>query len=154
MERGVDAGKIPHRGVSNLDCDVDDMDELVAASDDACHSDQILHNLSRRKPEHHLLPRLADHSLTIMAESLAKQERPVDNPALADMAADRGATHAQVALASLLALNGVIAFFEADSVALTRENGAAADLVLAPDVLNRSDVAYPKLTGSVPLVML
>lgn len=48
MEALKSAGKIRHWGVSNLD--TDDMNELVAAGGEACATDQILYNLTRRGP--------------------------------------------------------------------------------------------------------
>lgn len=67
MERLVDAGKILRWGVSNLDAD--DMEELVASGGEACVTDQILYNLTRRGPEHDLLPWLAEHVTPTMAYS-------------------------------------------------------------------------------------
>lgn len=54
MERLVSAGKILRWGVSNLD--ENDMDELDAAGGARCQTDQILYNLTRRGPEHNLIP--------------------------------------------------------------------------------------------------
>lgn len=58
MEALVAAGKIVRWGVSNFD--TDDMDDLIAASGDRCSTNQILYNLTRRSPEHELLPWLAE----------------------------------------------------------------------------------------------
>ncbi len=73
MEALVTAGKIRHWGVSNLD--VDDMEELVAASGAACVTDQILYNLGRRGPERELLPWLTEHGMSAMAYSPVEQGR-------------------------------------------------------------------------------
>ena len=54
MEKLVAAGKIRRWGVSNLD--TADMNELVAVGGNACATDQVLYNLSRRGLEHDLLP--------------------------------------------------------------------------------------------------
>ena len=152
MVRLVDAGKIVRWGVSNLD--VDDMDELLEAGGEACVTDQILYNLTRRGPEHDLLPWLAKQGMPPMAYSPVEQGRLVREPVLADLAADLNVTPTQVALAWMLARDGVIAIPKAGSVAHVRENRAAAELVLAPDTMARLDAAFPPPTGPVPLEML
>ncbi len=93
MERLVDAGKILRWG------DTDDMEELIAAGGRACATDQILYNLTRRGPEHDLLPWLATHTIPVMAYSPVEQGRLVADAELCSLAADLGATPAQVALA-------------------------------------------------------
>lgn len=152
MERLVDAGKILRWGVSNLD--MEDMTELFSAGGGACATDQILYNLTRRGPEHDLLPWLAGHGLPTMAYSPVEQGRLPRDRALADLAADLGATPAQLALAWLLARDGVIAIPKAGSVAHVQENRAAADLILTPETIARLDAAFPPPTGPVPLEML
>lgn len=152
MNKLVAAGKILRWGVSNLD--VDDMEELVGAGGHACATDQILYNLTRRGPEHDLMPWLARRAMPAMAYSPVEQGRLVSEPALAGIAADLGATPTQVAVAWLLARNGVVAIPKAGSVVHVRENRAAADLVLAPDTMKRLDTAFPAPTGPVALEML
>jgi diketogulonate reductase-like aldo/keto reductase len=152
MEALVAAGKILRWGVSNLD--TDDMAELVASGGDACATDQILYNLSRRGPEHDLAPWLAVHGMPLMAYSPIEQGRLVGDTALGEMAADRGATPAQVALAWLLARDGVIAIPKAGTAAHVRDNRAAADLVLTAEDLARLNQAFPPPSAPVPLEML
>lgn len=152
MERLVDAGKVLHWGVSNLD--VDDMEDLVEAGGVACQTDQILYNLSRRGPERDLLPWLAERSIPVMAYSPVEQGRLLGDRVLMEVAEEVQATSAQVALAWLLARDGVIAIPKAGSVAHVQENRAAADLVLPPDASDRLDEAFPAPTGPVPLEML
>lgn len=67
MEALKTAGKIRHWGVSNLD--TADMEDLIAAGGRACVTGQILYNLSRRGPEHDLLPWLQNHAMPVMAYS-------------------------------------------------------------------------------------
>jgi diketogulonate reductase-like aldo/keto reductase len=152
MERLVDAGKILRWGVSNLD--TEDMEALVAAGGGACATDQILYNLTRRGPEHDLLPWLSGRSVPAMAYSPVEQGRLVRSRVLAEIAADLGATPAQVALAWLLARDGVITIPKAGSVAHVAENRVAADLVLGPETIARLHAAFPPPTGRVPLEML
>lgn len=152
MERLVDAGKILRWGVSNLG--IDAMAELFAAGGGACATDQILYNLTRRGPEYDLLPWLADHGLPTMAYSPVEQGRLPHDRALADVAFDLGATPAQLALAWLLAQDGVMVIPKAGSSAHVQENRAAADLILAPETMARLDLAFPRPTEPVPLEML
>ena len=152
MERLVDAGKILRWGVSNLD--TDDMEELVAAGGKACATDQILYNLTRRGPEHDLLPWLAARRMPVMAYSPVEQGRLVADEGLRTLAGELGVTPAQVALAWLLAREGVIAIPKAGTVEHVRENRAAADLALSPETVARLDAMFPLPSGPVPLAML
>jgi diketogulonate reductase-like aldo/keto reductase len=152
MERLVDAGKILRWGVSNLDAD--DMEELVASGGDACATDQILYNLTRRGPEHDLLPWLAEHAIPTMAYSPVEQGRLVGHAGLCSLADELGATPAQLALAWLLARDNVIANPKAGRVAHVRDNRAAADLTLNASVLDRLDKLFPRPKGRMPLEML
>jgi len=146
------AGKIRHWGVSNLD--TDDMEELVEAGGSACVTDQILYNLTRRGPEHDLLPWLAENGMTAMAYSPVEQGRLIGNRKLAALATDLGVTAAQLALAWTLRQPGLIAIPKAASVEHVRENRAAADLVLTTEILAQLDAAFPAPRDRRPLEML
>ncbi|WP_230628509.1 aldo/keto reductase [Sphingomonas sp. Leaf37] len=152
MERLVDAGKILRWGVSNLD--TGDMEELVAAGGEACATDQILYNLTRRGPEHDLLPWLAARGMPVMAYSPVEQGRLVADEGLCSLASGLGVTPAQVGLASLLARDGVMVIPKASTVEHVRENLAAADLALSPEVTARLDAMFPPPSGPVALDML
>lgn len=152
MERLVDAGKILRWGVSNLD--TDDMEELVAAGGTNCATDQILYNLTRRGPEHDVLPWLAQRGIPVMAYSPVEQGRLAAHPALGALAADRHVTAAQLALAWLLARDDVIAIPKAGTLAHVHANRAAADLTLTPADLARLDHLFPRPTRPVSLEML
>jgi diketogulonate reductase-like aldo/keto reductase len=152
MERLVAAGKILRWGVSNLD--TDDMAELVASGGDACQTDQILYNLTRRGPEHDLLPWLARHRMPVMAYSPVEQGRLLAHRGLGDIARERGVTPAQLALAWLLTRDGVMPIPKAGSVAHVRDNRAALDLTLSDDELRRLDAIFPPPQGLEPLAML
>jgi len=152
MEALKAAGKIRHWGVSNLD--TDDMEDLLAAGGDACSTDQILYNLTRRGPEHDLLPWLRDHAMPVMAYSPVEQGRLVAHADLAAIAERLNATPAQVALAWTLHRDGVIAIPKAGSVAHVQENRAAADLTLPDAVLAALDKAFPRPRERRPLEML
>ncbi|TPG15363.1 aldo/keto reductase [Sphingomonas oligophenolica] len=152
MEALRSAGKIRHWGVSNLD--PDDMIELVGAGGRDCVTDQILYNLTRRGPEHDLLPWLEDHAMPAMAYSPVEQGRLLADLALARVAEAVGATPAQVALAWTLRRDGVIAIPKAGTAAHVRENRAAADLILSDADLAALDDAFPRPQGRGPLEML
>lgn len=152
MERLREAGKIARWGVSNLDSD--DMEELFAAGGVACQTDQILFNLTRRGPEHRLLPWLSTHRVPVMAYSPVEQGRLLRHRGLAEMAEVLHATPAQVALAWLLASDGVVAIPKSGSIAHVRENREAADLELTDDDMLRLDVLFPRPRKSLPLEML
>ena len=152
MEALKAAGKIRHWGVSNLDTGA--MAELLAAGGGACATDQILYNLTRRGPEHDLLPWLAERAIPIMAYSPVEQGRLLSNPALVGLAERKGATPAQVALAWVMGSAGVIAIPKAGNAAHVRKNRAAVDLVLSEGDLAALDAAFPRPRGRRPLEML
>ena len=152
METLRAAGKIRHWGVSNLD--TGDMDELRAGGGDGCAVDQILYNLTRRGPEHDLLPWLEAHGIPAMAYSPVEQGRLLADQTLRRIAGSIGATPAQVALAWTLRRGKVIAIPKAGSVAHVRDNRAAADLMLSDDDLAALDAAFPAPRGRRPLEML
>ncbi|WP_137898770.1 aldo/keto reductase [Sphingomonas sp. 2SG] len=152
MERLVAEGKILRWGVSNLD--TDDMDELIAAGGAACATDQILYNLTRRGPEHDLLPWLAQRAIPVMAYSPVEQGRLAAHPGLRALAAEKDVTAAQLALAWLLARDDVIAIPKAATLAHVEANRAAADLTLTREDLARLDQLFPRPARPVPLEML
>ena len=144
------AGSIARWGVSNFD--VDDMAELAALSDD-CALNQVWYSLGERDPEFALLPWLRQHRMPLMAYSPVDQGRAADDPVLAEIAAARGLTPVQVALASLLAQPEVIAIPKATGAAHLRENLAAVDVTLGVDELQAIDLRFPRPTCKMPLAM-
>lgn len=144
----VSAGKIRHWGVSNLD--LADMRELPGF----CQTNQILYNLSRRGPEHDLLPWHASAGMPVMAYSPVEQGRLLGSPVLAEVAGRHGATPAQVALAWVLRLPYVNAIPKAGTVAHVRENALASELRLSSEDLADLDRAFPPPDGPEPLAML
>ena len=152
MEALKRAGKIRHWGVSNLD--VDDMEELVEAGGTGCVTDQILYNLTRRGPDHELLPWLAKSGMSAMAYSPVEQGRLVRNATLSEIATGLGLSAAQVALAWSLRHPGVIVIPKAGRASHVRDNREAAELELEAATLARLDAAFPPPRGRVPLEML
>jgi diketogulonate reductase-like aldo/keto reductase len=162
LEQTVDAfatlqeqGKIRHWGVSNFD--MDDMVDLLALSrgrGEACATNQVLYNLTRRGIEFDLMPLCRDHGMPLMAYSPIEQGRMLRNPELGKIAKGLGATPAQVALAWLIQQDGVIAIPKATNPAHFRENMAAIDLELDDVALAALDRAFPPPRKREPLGML
>ncbi|MFE0179798.1 aldo/keto reductase [Streptomyces olivaceus] len=150
FESLVREGAIRSWGVSNLD--VDDLADLPPGA--SPQTDQVLYNLSRRGPEHSLLPRCRELSIPVMAYSPVEQGRLLGHPALRDVAAAHGATPAQIALAWVLRHEDVIAIPKASSRAHVEENRAALDVVLTAEDLAMLDRAFPPPESRGPLEML
>jgi diketogulonate reductase-like aldo/keto reductase len=157
FERLVAQGKIGGWGVSNFD--VDDLDALAALPAGArCATNQIYYALSQRGPEFELLPRMAALGMPAMAYSPLDEGRLVQHPALRPIAAELGASCAQVALAWLLAAGvrapGVIAIPKSGSVERVLDNAGAAALVLEPRHLAALDRAFAPPRRKAPLAMI
>jgi diketogulonate reductase-like aldo/keto reductase len=149
----MEAGKIRHWGVSNLD--TDDMEELVELPGAAdCATNQVLYNLTRRGVEFDLLPWCRKRSIPIMAYSPIEQGRMLGHTALKTVAARHDATPAQVALAWLLRQPDIIVIPKAMNPAHVKENRVALDLRLTGDDLADLDKAFPPPARKKPLEML
>jgi len=152
MERARAAGKIARWGVSNLD--VDDLLELEAALPD-CATDQVLLNLEHRGAEFDLLPFCATQEMPVMAYSPVGQGGSLlRHPVLVQLAAARGATPAQLALAWTLSLPNVVSIPKAATLAHVRDNAAAAEIVFTPEEVAALDAAFPPPQRKRPLAML
>lgn len=148
----MEAGKIRHWGVSNLD--VADMAELTTLpGGDTAAVDQVLYNLSRRGVEWDLLPWCREAGVTVMAYSPIEQARLVKAEALGAVARALGATPAQVALAWVLQ-QGVAAIPRSGAPDHVRENRGAVDLHLPAEAFDALDEAFPPPGGPTPLEML
>jgi diketogulonate reductase-like aldo/keto reductase len=152
MERAREAGKIARWGVSNFD--VDDLRELGPALAD-CATNQVLWNLEARGVEFDLLPFCTRHAMPVMAYSpIGQGGALLRNTALRAVAARRGVTPAQVALAFVLRRPGVIAIPKAADPGHVRQNAAAAGMALAPEDLAALDAGFPPPSRKRPLAML
>ncbi|NMO94037.1 aldo/keto reductase [Actinomycetospora sp. TBRC 11914] len=149
FEELLEEGSIRAWGVSNLD--VHDLDDLPDGAVPA--ADQVLYNLTRRGPEANLFPRCARTGVTIMAYSPVEKGRLLDHPDLVRVAAERGATPAQVALAWSVRRDDVVAVPKAVRIAHVEENAAALRLELTAEELAALDHAFPA-PGVVPLETL
>ncbi len=149
----VHAGKIRRWGVSNFD--MDDMRELFAVpGGEACATNQVLYNVTRRGPAFDLIPWLAERAMPLMAYSPVEQGRLPRGGALEAVAAKHGVGSFQVALAWLLRQPHVIAIPKAGRAEHVRDNQGALALDLDGDDLARIDAAFPPPAGKRPLEML
>ncbi len=149
----VHAGKIRRWGVSNFD--TDDMRELFAVpGGEACATNQVLYNVTRRGPAFDLIPWLAERAMPLMAYSPVEQGRLPRGGALEAVAAKHGVGSFQVALAWLLRQPHVIAIPKAGRADHVRDNQGALALDLDGDDLARIDAAFPPPARKRPLEML
>lgn len=147
------AGKILAWGVSNFD--LGEMEEVAEASGgDACATNQVLYNLSRRGIEFDLVPWCRKRHIPIMAYSPIEQGRILTHTVLREVAKRHDATPAQVALAWLTHQVGVITIPKAGSKAHVAEDLAALELKLTKDDLTTLDRAFPPPRSAQPLDML
>ncbi|VVD89004.1 aldo/keto reductase [Pandoraea fibrosis] len=147
------AGKIRHWGVSNFD--VDDMEELFdARGGNACATNQVLYNLSRRGPDFDLKPWLAERGMPMMAYSPIEQGRLATKAGLDDIARAHHVEPLQIALAWVLHRPGVIAIPKASTADHVRANRAAHDIVLSPEELALLDHHFEAPSRKRPLEMI
>lgn len=147
------AGKIRHWGVSNFDrSDLAELDTHALGS--AVATNQVLYNLTRRGIEYDVLPACQRLDIPVMAYSPIEQGRLLDHADLGDVARRHGVTPAQVALAWVLRLDGVLPIPKASSPAHVDDNHAALDLELTDDDLGVLDRAFPAPVSAQPLEML
>ena len=145
-----EAGKIRRFGVSNFD--TDDMEELwETPSGQGCQTNQILYNLSRRWPEAALMDWSRRHSQPLMIYSPLEQGRLPEGGALGAIAAERGVTPMQVALAWVLRHEDMFVVPKASRIAHVDENLGALDIMLTDDELAALDTAFPPPAGDAPL---
>jgi diketogulonate reductase-like aldo/keto reductase len=153
MEALVHAGLIACWGVSNFDAP--DVDELVAVpGGDHVQTDQVLYNLARRGPEYDLVPMCRELGMPLMAYSPVDHGRLLQQPAVRRMAADKGVTPAQLAIAWVLRLPDVFAVAKASTRAHVIENRAAMEIGFSQDELDQLDRIFPPPMAKVSLEVL
>lgn len=152
FERLRQRGLIRHWGVSNFD--LADMQELAALPQGAqCAANQVWYSLTRRGVEFDLLPWQQARRMPLMAYS------PIDQGALADyaglrrLAAERGLTPVQLALARLLAEAGVMVIPKSSDPARLRRNFEAAALTLDDATRAQIDDLFPPPRRKLPLAV-
>jgi diketogulonate reductase-like aldo/keto reductase len=143
FERLKESGKIGAYGVSNFDADdLEEAWELQLGQNIA--TNQILYNLTRRNVEHAVLPWCRERHIPVMAYSPVEQGRLLQNRKLIDIARQREATPAQIALTWLLAQDEVIVIPKAGDPQHVEENRGAADIELTAAELTELDRAFPR----------
>jgi diketogulonate reductase-like aldo/keto reductase len=147
-----EAGKIRGWGVSNFD--VADLEEAIAIAGEgriACN--QVLYHLEERAIEHRVLPFCEGHGIAVVAYSPFGSARfpgprSAGGRALSEIAAARGASARQVALAFLVRHPSVWAIPKTARADHAASNAAAGDLELSPEEIRRIERAFPR--GRVP----
>jgi diketogulonate reductase-like aldo/keto reductase len=145
-------GKIRAFGVSNFD--IEDLEAARSVDCGAMAVNQLLYHLNQRGPEFALLQHQHGLGIASMAYSPLDEGRLLTQPALKRIARAAGVTPAQLALAWLLARTDVCAIPKTSSLQRVKENCAACELDLAPDVLKALDAAFPPPTCALPLAMI
>jgi diketogulonate reductase-like aldo/keto reductase len=146
------AGKIADFGVSNFD--TDDMEEAAGLDKGLTASNQVLYCLTRRGPEHDLLPWMRRRSIPLMAYSPLDQGRLLGSAPLRQIAGEVGCTPAQLAIAWLLAQPGVVTIPKSSTRERVKENWEALGVTLSPEVLGALDRAFPPPRHKQSLEML
>jgi diketogulonate reductase-like aldo/keto reductase len=147
------AGKIRHWGVSNVDLDLaNELRNIPGGA--AAQANQVLYNLGERGIEWNLLPWLRGHRVPVMAYSPFDEGRLLRKRALVEFAKRHAMTPAQVALAWLMAQDGVIAIPKTGSRERVEENAAALEHPLTKSQLQELDHLFPPPDGPRPLAMI
>jgi diketogulonate reductase-like aldo/keto reductase len=152
FQRLRQAGKIADFGVSNFD--TDDMEEAARLDKGLTGTNQVLYCLSRRGPEFDLLPWMRKRSIPLMAYSPLDQGRLLGNGTLKKLAAEVGCTPAQLAIAWLLAQDGVVTIPKSSTRGRVKENLGAVDVKLSPQILAALDKNFPPPKKKQSLEML
>lgn len=129
------SGVVRRVGVSNFDVPL--MEEAVALCDTPLATNQVRYSLLHREPvENGVLTYCQDHGILLTAYSPIKNG-VLENPVVRELAQERDATPAQIALAWLLAQPRVITIPKTGNLARGRENLAALDVELSGDDMAR-----------------
>jgi diketogulonate reductase-like aldo/keto reductase len=148
FEELVERGLVRAWGVSNFDEDAL-AQALAIAGPGRIACNQVFYNLEVRAIEHAVLPFCEEHGIAVVAYSpLGAGTFPGSKSnggrVLAEIAAARGATPRQAALAFLVRRPSLFAIPKAARPEHAQENAAAGDLELAPDEIARLDEAFPR----------
>jgi len=141
------AGKIRCYGVSNFDeRELAEAVRIAGAGRIACN--QVLYHLGERRIEHAVLPFCEAHGVAVVGYSPFGSGRFPDprsggGRVLAEIAAKRGATPRQVALAFLVRRPSLFAIPKSSHPDRVVENAGAAKLALGADEIARIEAAFP-----------
>ena len=151
-------GSIRAWGVSNFDRS--DLEECVdLPGGDHVAANQVLYGLEHRGMEWEVAPWCRERAITIMAysplgSSSSALRRLLGERALKAVAARRGASPAQVALAWTLRNPGVVVIPKAARIEHVRENAGALAIELDDTDLRELDAAFPPPRRGTSLEML
>jgi diketogulonate reductase-like aldo/keto reductase len=148
FEALAESGKILSWGVSNFDvADLEEVAALAGAGHPACN--QVLYHLQERAIEHAVLPWCREHGTAVVAytpfgesaKAFEAKSRP--GRVLHDIAAERGATARQVALAFLLRHPDTFVIPKASRIEHVEENAGAGSLTLGDSEVARIGAGFP-----------
>lgn len=144
---------VRHVGVSNFD--VPELEEALAADGgEVLCTNQILHNLVRRRVERRLLPACHEREVRVMVYSPFEQGRLPVRASLREIAARRALTPYQVALAWTLRDPRFVVIPKAARPEHVRANVEAAQVELTDEELALLDGDYPVPEEDGPLECL
>jgi diketogulonate reductase-like aldo/keto reductase len=146
FERLVEQGKILSFGVSNFD--EDELGEAIAiAGAGRIVCNQVLYNLSERGIEHAVLPLCEANGIAVVGYTpfgtSAFPPRGAGGQRLGEIAARRGVTARQVALAFLTRRPSLFAIPKSSDARHTEENAGSGQLVLDESEIAAIDAAFP-----------
>jgi diketogulonate reductase-like aldo/keto reductase len=151
FQRLKEEGKIRDYGVSNFDrVEMEKASALEGGNQ--IRVDQVLYNLQRRGIEWDLLPWCRQRGVVIMAYSPIEQGRLLG--LLQKVAARRGATAAQIALAWLLRNEDLVVIPKSGNPKHVRENFEALEINLTVEDIRELDKIFPPPSRPANLEML
>jgi diketogulonate reductase-like aldo/keto reductase len=156
----VQERRIGQWGVSNFDtADLQELQSVqeelgIASGPRCCAANQVYYSLGTRGPGFDLLPWQRARGMPLMAYSPIDQGALTADPMLVTLGEHHGATAAQIALAWILAQDGVAAIPKAAQESHQRENLAAAAIVLTDADKAQLQRHFPAPRRKEPLAML
>lgn len=146
FERLVEQGKILSFGVSNFD--EDELTEAIGvAGSGRIVCNQVLYNLSERGIEHAVLPLCEANGIAVVGYTpfgtSSFPPRGAGGQRLGEIAARRGVTARQVALAFLTRRPSLFAIPKSGNASHTEENAGAGGFVLDDAEIAAIDAAFP-----------
>lgn len=149
-------GLVRRWGVSNFD--LPQLQQWLATERrlglSGCATNQVYYSLLARGPEYDLLPAMAAEGMPLMAYTPLGSGELARDARLDEIAKPLGMSAAQLALAWTVRSGSVAAIPKSSTPARIDENFAAAQAVLAPEVLAQIDVLYPPPNRKQPLQMV
>jgi diketogulonate reductase-like aldo/keto reductase len=142
-----DQGKIRSWGMSNFDvADLEEAAAVAGAGEIACN--QVLYHVRERAIEHAVIPWCEAHCVTVVAYSPFgsgnfPESASKDGRVLEQIAASRGASARQIALAWLTRRPSLLTIPKASTIRHAEENAAAGEITLEPAEIARIDAVFP-----------